>query len=295
MSSYNIPNTGEKRTNSGFSILIPTWNNLPYLKLCIDSIRKNSSLNHQIIVHVNDGVDGTLDWVKTQNDLEYTASEENVGVCYALNIAASLARTDYILYINDDMYVCPQWDTSLMEEILNIGHKLFFLSATSIELRPQSNCSIKGDFGLAFDDFKESELLKNYDKFPMSDWCGATWPPNVVHKELWTLVGGYSTEFSPGMYSDPDFSMKLWRAGVRLFKGVNRSRVYHFGSQSVKRVKKNKGYYQFLNKWGMTSSTMSEYILKRGEPYFGYLGTAKIPFQIRIKNIFKRTLSIITQ
>ena len=43
-----------------FSI-IPTFNNLDYLKLCLDSIKKNSEYNHEIIVHVNDGSDGTLD------------------------------------------------------------------------------------------------------------------------------------------------------------------------------------------------------------------------------------------
>ena len=43
-----------------FSILIPTYNNLEYLKLCIDSIKKNSNFKHQIIVHVNVGRDGTM-------------------------------------------------------------------------------------------------------------------------------------------------------------------------------------------------------------------------------------------
>ena len=47
-----------------FSILIPTWNNLAFLKLCLKSIAKNSTFNHQILIHVNDGSDGTLEWVK---------------------------------------------------------------------------------------------------------------------------------------------------------------------------------------------------------------------------------------
>ena len=57
-----------------FSILIPTWNNLPFLKICVDSIRKNSTYRHQIIVHVNDGSDGTLEWVRQQG-LDYTHSQ----------------------------------------------------------------------------------------------------------------------------------------------------------------------------------------------------------------------------
>ena len=38
-----------------FSIIIPTFNNLNYLKLCISSIKKNSKYNHQIIPHINIG------------------------------------------------------------------------------------------------------------------------------------------------------------------------------------------------------------------------------------------------
>ena len=44
-----------------FSVLIPTFNNLKYLKFCIKSIRKNSNYNHQIIPHVNMGEDGTIE------------------------------------------------------------------------------------------------------------------------------------------------------------------------------------------------------------------------------------------
>ena len=47
-----------------FSIIIPTFNNFKYLKLCLHSIKKNSLKNHEIIIHVNDGSDGTLDFVK---------------------------------------------------------------------------------------------------------------------------------------------------------------------------------------------------------------------------------------
>ena len=67
-----------------FSILIPTYNNLEYLKVCINSIRKNSKFSHQIIVHINEGTDGTLEYIK-KNNLEYTLSNENIGMPKALN------------------------------------------------------------------------------------------------------------------------------------------------------------------------------------------------------------------
>ena len=43
-----------------FTIIIPTVNNFEYLKLCINSIKKNSSYEHQLIIHIN-GVDLTTE------------------------------------------------------------------------------------------------------------------------------------------------------------------------------------------------------------------------------------------
>ena len=51
-----------------YSIIIPTFNNLEYLKLCIKSIKNNSKFKtHEIIPHVNDGSDGTLDYLNKNN------------------------------------------------------------------------------------------------------------------------------------------------------------------------------------------------------------------------------------
>lgn len=281
-----------KREDAVFSILIPTWNNLAYLKLCIESIRKHSTYKHQIIVHVNEGKDGTLDWVAAQPDIDYTFSKENIGVCYALNACRPLVSTSYILYMNDDMYACPNWDSELYKNIREIGHPYFFISATAIEPVPQSNCAIGKNYGTDISAFNEAKLLEEYNTLTMQDWSGASWPPNVVHKDIWDLVGGYSIEFSPGMYSDPDFSVKLWTAGVRIFKGVAASRVYHFGSVSTKRIVKNKGYYMFISKWGFTQSLFSNYFLKRGEPYTGPLSAPNIPVSLKLKNWFKQLQSL---
>lgn len=264
--------TEKKQMNNSetplFSILIPTWNNLKFLQLCIRSIEKNSSYRHQIIIYVNDGSDGTLDWVKA-GGYAYVHSPQNVGVCFALNSLRPLVRTEYILYMNDDMYVCPEWDRYLWEEIERLPDNKFFLSSTLMQPRPFYCKSViaPANFGETVETFDEERLLHDYATLKHGDWLGATWPPNIVHKDMWDLVGGYSIEFSPGMYSDPDFSAKLWLAGVRYFKGLSNSRVYHFEARSTKRIKKNRGSIQFLQKYGITSSTFMNYVLRRGEPW----------------------------
>jgi glycosyltransferase involved in cell wall biosynthesis len=251
-----------------FSILIPTWNNLLYLQLCLKSLARNSGYQHQIIVHVNEGTDGTLDWVKSHG-YSYTYSPENIGVCWSMNAMRSLAEADYLVFMNDDMYACPGWDTALVEEIESLPDHFFYLSSTLIQPRKFWCNSVisPASFGEDIDSFDEEALLASYMDLPHHDWKGSTWPPTVVHRDLWDLIGGYSVEFSPGLYSDPDFSAKLYLAGVRYFKGVNKSRVYHFEARSTGRVKKNKGSRQFLFKWGLTSATFTMHILRRGTPF----------------------------
>ena len=251
---------------NGFSILIPTWNNLDYLKLCVRSIRPHSAYNHQIIIHVNDGSDGTLEWVKAEG-LEYTHSDENIGVCLAMNSMRRHVKTDYIYFINDDMYVLPNWDVVLMNEIKSLPDNLFYLSGTMIQPHDKYDVGLCIDYGDSIANFQEEKLLKEYMNEPYNDWQGATRPPSLVHRDIWDLVGGYSIEFSPGMYSDPDFTAKLLMVGINYLKGLGNSRVYHFETKTTGRIHKNDGSTQFLLKWGISNSTMRKFITRQGEDW----------------------------
>jgi len=264
-----------------FSILIPSWNNLEMLKFCIQSIRENSTFNHQIVVHVNEGMDGTLEWIKEQK-MDYSFSELNAGVCYSVNAMAKMAKTEFLLYLNDDMYVCKNWDQALWEQASRFDHKLWYLSGTMIERNKSTSiCVISPhDFGKDPNNFMREELDSFASNLNWPDWFGASWPPSLMPLELFQKVGGYSEEFSPGMYSDPDFSMKLWQAGVREFRGIGASLVYHFMSKSTARVLKNNGRKQFAKKWGIPSSYFYSSVLNMGIPYSESARLTKMPFGI---------------
>lgn len=272
-----------------FSILIPTWNNLTYLKLCVESIKRHSSFPHQILLHVNEGSDGTVEWAR-QNGLEFTHSAANIGICKAVNRASQLARHDYIVFMNDDMYALPQWDKILLDEIQQLNTDCFMLSATMIEPRDTGNkCVIVGNYGRGEDDFQKEKLLKEFRQLKKKSWSGSSWPPSVVHKKYWDKLDGYSEEFSPGMSSDDDFAMKMWLAGCRIYKGVGESRVYHFISKSTGRITKNDGRSQFLKKWKIKQSTFHRFFIKRGEEYGGELKEPEMNWKFRIKLLFDKT------
>ena len=192
-----------------FSILIPSFNNLEYLKLCIKSIKKNSEFDHQIIVHINDGKDGSLDFIK-YNNIEYTFSHENIGMPKALNLSSKLAKFTYILISHDDFYYCPGWDTELIKEIEKIGHKNFYISGTMVGAG-----QISFDAGQSITNFNEEHLLKNLKKSKHSIFrenkC-----PGLVHK-IFGIKLGVGAKFSP-TGDDTDFAMKLWNSDIRIFK-----------------------------------------------------------------------------
>ena len=89
-----------------FSIIIPTLNNLNYLELCIKSIRKNSSFDHEIIVH-NNGNEEPLKSLLDKYKVIYSKTNYNAGICEGVNKGAKLATTNYIVYAHDDFYFLP--------------------------------------------------------------------------------------------------------------------------------------------------------------------------------------------
>ena len=247
-----------------FSILIPSLNNLDYLKICLKSIKKNSKFNHQIIIHSNIGSDGTLDFIK-DNNYDFTHTIYNSGICEGINKAAKLAIFDYYLYAHDDFYFCPNWDKFIFDEIKKIGHNKFYLSSSTIGTFGNSL-----DCGDTYDTFDEDNFLKNYNKINFDDLQGSTWAPHIVHKSLWTKVGGFSEEFFPGAGSDPDFNMKLWNEGVRLFKTISNSKIYHFKSKTLRRHVSSVGSKSskiFLNKWGISIKFFKKHYLRSDQVF----------------------------
>jgi|TARA_B110000858_G_C17784015_1_gene466233 glycosyltransferase involved in cell wall biosynthesis len=249
-----------------FSIVIPTFNNLEYLKLCVSSIKKNSIFNHEIIVH-NNGENEPINAFLEKNNILYTQTGQNIGITGGVNTGAQRASTDYIVYAHDDFYFLPGWDIAWKNEIENLKNNFFYLSGTMVQ-----NGQVNYDCGDSIETFDEQKLLNGHHNINYYDFQGSTWAPHIIHKDLWKKVGGFSEEFFPGTGSDPDLNLKLWNLGVRIFKGIGNCKVYHFGSIVTRKKFKNdksiitdsgrKGAKTFLKKWGFSIKFFTKHYLR---------------------------------
>ena len=182
------------------------------------------------------------------------------------------------------MYFCPKWDESLVNEINNYKDDNFFLSGTLIEA---NTGHIRFNCGDNPGNFDEEKLLKNYKNINFYDYQGSHYAPHLISKRIWDKVGGFSEEFNPGVGSDPDFNMKLWGEGIRVFKGINNFKVYHFVSTVINRINKpskdkinirSKANKIFLLKWRISIKFFKRFYLKTNSKYSGPLNQPKKDF-----------------
>ena len=143
-----------------------------------------------------------------------------------------------------------------------------------------NNGQIDFNCGDTAENFNEKKFLDNYQNYNYYDFQGSTWAPHLIHKDIWYKVGGFSEEYYPGTGSDPDLNMKLWNVGVRIFKGLNAFKVYHFGSIVTRKYKDDpkittesgsRGGKIFLLKWGFSIKFFKKFIMKSDTIYEGEL------------------------
>ena len=257
-----------------FTILIPTYNNLKYLRLFCESIKINSNFSHQLIFHINDGSDGSYDYINN-NKYQFTHSKTNIGLCSSIKEASKLIKNEYVLYAHDDMYFCKNWDKFLIEEVQKQNNNLFYFSGTNISYK---DGILNFDCGNTPENFDQIKFDNFCEKDNSPDLQGSHWAPHLIHRDLWTKVEGFSIEFDPGDGSDPDLCMKLWNEGVRTFKCISRFKVYHFGSVTTRKrdININNGTKKFLLKFGFNPRFFRKYYL-RGDSKIKYLGPLDDP------------------
>ena len=264
--------------SSPISFCISTYNNLDYLKLAVESVRKNSYFKEApFIIHAENCIDGTDEWLEqnyTQYNLEYyiDKNEIPVGIGGGMNFCASKVKTKYIMFLHSDFYVSHWWDLACIEELEKhdkptwvFSHRVepdMFGNGVS---RPGTVIVPKDTFGAYYHDI-DKEILEDWmdDFVKLNNFTipKAEGVSGLIKKEDWDRIGGNDPQFSPTSWEDMDLFLRMKQAGYQ-FILTSKSMVFHFGARGSHRLEENDGkssdrqrssekinMVKFYNKWG---------------------------------------------
>src|SRR5258708_5352652 len=123
--------------NNLVSITIVTYNSGRFIKRCLESVLEQRYPNKEVIVIDNASTDGTIDILEQfESRCQVVYNEENVGFAAAQNQAIGLAGGDWVLTLNPDVLLLPNFIKALVDagrinpKIGTVCGKLLAMTAT---------------------------------------------------------------------------------------------------------------------------------------------------------------------
>ncbi|MBD2165779.1 glycosyltransferase [Calothrix membranacea FACHB-236] len=101
------------------SIIIPSYNQAPWLEACLESILKQNYPNLEVIIIDGGSTDNSVDVIKRYaHHLTYWVSERDRGQSHALNKGFAKASGNWITWLNSDDLLLPGSLISLQQHII---------------------------------------------------------------------------------------------------------------------------------------------------------------------------------
>lgn len=236
---------------------ISTYNNLPYLKIAIESVRTNSYFKDApFIIHAENCTDGTNEWLfenRSKYNLTLIVEPQNTqvrGIGGGMNICAEHVETKYINFLHSDFYVTQDWDLELFKIHEKYPEEKLWVNSFRIEPNMFNSPDRVGTalippsaFGGYYYDFDSIRLeewateFKNTNDFEIPKGEGVS---GLITKELWDEIGGNDPLFAPASWDDMDLFLRMLQHGVK-FIMPTKSVVWHFGARGSHRLEENNG------------------------------------------------------
>lgn len=264
--------------SSPITFCVSTYNNLNYLKIAIDSVRKNSHYKQApFVVHAENCTDGTNEWLsenQSKYDLTLILEPNNQtvrGIGGGMNVCAENVKTEHMMFLHSDFYVSKDWDLACYEEIKkHEGPTWVFSHRVEPNMfgSPDRYGTVfvpKDYFGEYYHNFN-AELFDEFAKefVELNDFTvpKAEGVSGLISKRDWDRIGGNDPIFSPTSWEDMDLFLRMLNEGYR-FVLTSKSLVWHFGARGSHRLEENDGKTserqrlaeqvnarKWLNKWG---------------------------------------------
>ena len=230
--------------------VIPTHNNLPFLKLTVKSVKKNCYYNDMpIFIFAENCTDGTNEWLTKNADelgIEYYIETDNVeqrGIGGGIDLCVSKVRTEFVNILHSDFWVAPNQDIELLKLFDEFPNDRLIASSFRVqpdifpndpEYRPGTVFVPKDKFGAYDDDFEEEYFDKWSIEFSESNDIhvrkagGAGYFCRV---EDHIYIGGNDPRFEPMYWEDKDLFSRMQMEGYK-FIMTSKSVVWHFTSRT---------------------------------------------------------------
>ncbi|MDR1702194.1 MAG: glycosyltransferase [Sporomusaceae bacterium] len=242
------------------SIIILTYNQLDYTKICLESIKLYTQGDYEIIVVDNASSDGTAEWLKGQKEIITIFNTENKGFPAGCNQGILRAEGEVIVLLNNDTIVTPHWLDNLvacLESSADIGAAGPATNANSYYQYVDvdyEQFDFQGLVAFAAKNNRSHAGVRK-ERLKLTGFCLA------VKKEVIAKIGLLDEIFSPGYAEDDDFCVRMIQAGYKIMFCAD-SFVHHFGKVSFAEFYKDpakvqglfpdigNGYQKFQQKWG---------------------------------------------
>jgi len=213
------------------SIIILNFNAGDLLSKCVSSIQKSIYKNFEIILVDNHSKDNSHKKCKEQfENITLIENKENLGYCEGNNVGLEHAKGEFIVILNPDTTVEPDWLTELKKAFKKYGDGLYqpkLLSSTNKKIINSTGNMIQL-FGIGYSRGKGEIDTGQYDqKILINNPSGACiFTSTKILKKI-----GY---FDPFLFAYHDDQYLGWRASQLGIKSyfVPSSIVYHAESNS---------------------------------------------------------------
>lgn len=227
---------------------LSTFNTLNYLKLAVESVRKNSFYKDApFVIHAENCTDGTNEWlheVKDKYNLEIYIEQNETprGIGGGMNFCASKVKTKYIGFLSSDFWMAPDWDKSLVELCETNENKKIWTFSYRVEpdifndpnSRPgviKVDTDTFGEYHNTFDSNMFDAWSNEFSEINDVTYNIPMGVSGVISKEAWDYIGGNDDRFAPMYWEDADIFIRMINEGYE-FKLTSKSMLYHFASRT---------------------------------------------------------------
>lgn len=245
------------------SIIIPVCNGLELTKKCIESIKRHTHEQYEIIIIDNNSTDGTPEYLKGINDIKIISNIVNQGFAKSCNQGIKIASGDNILLLNNDIIVTKNWLANMI--------KILYSDGKTAMVGPVSN-NVSGyqQIPVNYRNFSGNNItdgdIEKINEFAAgrSDKYGDCFKTVrrlvgfclLIKKSVLNDIGYFDERFGLGNYEDDDLCYRAFLKGYNLKIALG-SFVHHIGHATFNRMGDaklaellNENRKKIADKWG---------------------------------------------